>query len=82
MRILSARISGMTLDRIHHRVHANVVLHLAGAGGERIITIATAAPVHAPGVGLKSRLIASAKLRLAARLDMTLPEAEAGRPAA
>ena len=71
MRILSARVTTIRVNRVSARVEAVVVLLAESGGGvTREIRVPTSAPITAaitePGAApLKDRLIASAKLILA-----------------
>lgn len=84
MRILSARIRDIATDRARRRVQATVILRLADPAGDREVRVRTAAPLAGPGAApLRARLIASAKLLVAARAGTgRLPDAEVVRPAA
>ncbi len=84
MRILSARVRNIVVDRNSRRVSATVHLHASLGGQDRTISIATSAPITTPGgAPLKDRLIASAKLIFAMQTDeAALPEATVIRPAA
>ena len=85
MRILSARITGVRVNRAAARVEAVVVL-LVEQGGDaaRELRVPTSAPIAAPGAApLKERLIASAKLILAMSADAgPVDDAETNRNAA
>lgn len=84
MRILSARAREITHDRTLQRIQATVILLVESDGTEREVRVHTSAPIASlGGATLKERLIASAKLILAMRLDdHCLPEAELVRSAA
>ena len=56
MRVLSARVRGVAVDRSSHRVSATVHLVLLVNGAERAVTVRTSAPIIAPGAArLKDR---------------------------
>lgn len=78
MRILSARVREISVDRIGRRVNATVILQLEHRSGEgREVRVSASAAITAPGgVPLKDRLIASAKLHLAMGGGAPVPEAE------
>ncbi|HQY44565.1 MAG TPA: hypothetical protein PK450_10340 [Paracoccaceae bacterium] len=77
MRVLSARIRNITIDKAARRVTASVHLLLWIGGEEYSVAVHTSAPITAPGAApLKSRLIAAAKLMVAMRAeDGLLPDA-------
>lgn len=77
MRVLSARVRGVAVDRSSHRVSATVHLVLLVNGAERAVAVRTSAPISAPGAArLKDRLIAAAKLMVAMQADeAVLPDA-------
>ena len=73
MRVLSARVRGVAVDRSSHRVSATVHLVLLVNGVERAVAVRTTAPIIAPGAArLKDRLIAAAKLMMAMQSEETL----------
>ena len=73
MRVLSARIRDVALDKYARRVTATVHLSLLVGGEMRCVAVRTSAPITAPGAArLKDRLIAAAKLMVAMRQDMAL----------
>ena len=78
MRILSARITGVRVNRILRRIDAVVVLRVGQTGGIDLhCRVPTSAPITAPGAApLKTRLIASAKL-IFAMSATTVPVEEA-----
>lgn len=89
MRILSARVTTIRVNRVSARVEAVVVLLAESGGGvTREIRVPTSAPITAPitepgAAPLKDRLIASAKLILAMSADAApVDEAETSRDAA
>ena len=89
MRILSARITGVRVNRASARIEAVVVLRVEQNGdAARELRVPTSAPIVAAGVApgaapLKERLIASAKLILAMSADAgAVDDAETNRNAA
>ena len=85
MRILSARVTTIRVNRASARIEAVVVLLVETNGGvAREMRIPTSAPITAPGAApLKDRLIASAKLILAMSVDAaSVDEMEISRDAA
>lgn len=73
MRVLSARIRDVALDKNARRVTAAVHLSLLVGGEMLCVAVRTSAPTTAPGAArLKDRLIAAAKLMVAMRQDMAL----------
>lgn len=73
MRVLSARIRDVTVDKTERRVAATVHLLLCIDGKEHSVAVPTSAPITAPGAApLKDRLIAAAKLMTAIRADEAL----------
>ena len=84
MRILTARVRDITIDRGRRRMSATIHLVVVVDDVERAVAVRTSAPIQAPGgARLKDRLIASAKLMLAMQTDECSPvEAELVRPAA
>ncbi len=73
MRVLSARIRDIAVDRSTRRVAATVHLVLLIKGVERRVALRTSAPITTPGAArLKHRLIAAAKLMVAMRVDEEL----------
>lgn len=77
MRVLSARIRDVAVDRGTRRVAATVHLVLLIDGVEHKIALRTSAPITTPAATrLKDRLIAAAKLMVAIRADdHLLPDA-------
>lgn len=77
MRVLSARIRDISIDKAARRLTASVHLLLWIGGEEHSVAVRTSAPITAPGAApLKSRLIAAAKLMVAMRADEgLLPDA-------
>lgn len=77
MRVLSARIRDIAVDRATQKVAATVHLVLLIDGVERKVALRTSAPITTPGAArLKDRLIAAAKLTVAIRADdHLLPDA-------
>lgn len=85
MRILSARVTAIRVNRAAARVEAVVVLRVEpGDDSAREIRVPTSAPIVATGAApLKDRLIVSAKLILTMSTDAgVVEEADTNRDAA
>ena len=85
MRILSARVTSIRVNRAAARVEAVVVLRIEAADDPvREIRVPASAPIIATGAArLKDRLIASAKLIVTMSADAgPVDEAETNRDAA